>query len=171
MSPQAIVPLFIASLLITSMATAGHSRFPVADDFNKLGAEAEDKQLPILLLISQYHCEYCDQMKREILHPMHANGDFRNRVLIRELVIDTGKKISDFQGNKMDAAAFSQRYGVYVTPTLLFLDSKGLEVAERISGINTIDYLAFYIQNAIETAVEKSFGGYKRSHISRKAKP
>jgi thioredoxin-related protein len=161
MSRRIIIRSFFASLLnllIAFSAIAEQNRLPVAEDFSELGAESKRKQIPILLLISQYHCEYCDQMKHEVLQPMHANGDFQNRALVRELLIDAGEKVTDFQGNRMDASAFSQRYGVFVTPTLLFLDNKGQEVAERILGINTMDYLVFYIQDAIKTAAQKSFG-------------
>jgi thioredoxin-related protein len=60
--------------------------------------------------------------------------------------------VIDFQGNRVAAAEFSQRYAVYVTPTLLFLDSRGEEAAERILGINTLDFLMLYILDAAESA-------------------
>ncbi|MES9853311.1 MAG: thioredoxin fold domain-containing protein [Candidatus Thiodiazotropha sp. L084R] len=161
MSPQAVKYLLFAglvNLMVLCSVNADQSRFPVTDDLYKLGAEAEKRQLPILLLISQYHCEYCDRMKREVLQPMRTNKDFQNHVLVRELMIDAGEKVVDFQGKQVGSAAFSQRYGVFVTPTILFLDNHGNEAAERILGINTLDYLVFYIQDAIEKAAKKSFG-------------
>ncbi|MET0123157.1 MAG: thioredoxin fold domain-containing protein [Candidatus Thiodiazotropha sp. 6PLUC9] len=161
MSPQALASLLVAgliNLLLVCSVNADQNRFPVADDLYKLGAEAEKRELPILLLISQYHCEYCERIKREVLQPMQTNKDFQNRVLVGELMIDAGEKVVDFQGKQVESAAFSQRYGVFVTPTLLFLDNQGREAAERILGINTLDYLVFYIEDAIEKATKKSFG-------------
>ncbi|MCG7870623.1 MAG: thioredoxin fold domain-containing protein [Candidatus Thiodiazotropha lotti] len=145
----------ILCLLLLSPAFADQSAIPQVHDFQRLAIEANQKKLPIVLLISQYHCGYCDRMKEEVLYPMSISGDFEQTALVRELLIDEGEMVNDFQGNRVAASAFSQRYSVFVTPTLLFLDSRGEEAAERILGINTMDYLLFYILNAAETAAEK----------------
>ena len=161
MMRHAAKPVVYACLLYLFCACATATepgKLPIAEDLSKLGADAQRQQLPILLLVSQYHCEYCDLMKREILHPMRLNGDFRQRALMRELLIDAGEKVTNFQGQTVNAAEFADQYGVFVTPTLLFLDHTGHEAAERILGINTLDYLVFYIQAAIETAANKAFG-------------
>ncbi|ODB83242.1 hypothetical protein A3195_05810 [Candidatus Thiodiazotropha endoloripes] len=128
---------------------------PLVHDLQELATEATEKKLPIVLLISQYHCGYCDRMKQEVLYPMSISGDFEQTALVRELLIDEGEMVNDFQGNRVAASDFSQRYSVFVTPTLLFLDNHGEEAAERILGINTMDYLLFYILNAAETAAKK----------------
>jgi thioredoxin-related protein len=161
MSPQFLKAITIAALLhlpLIAPASADQSHLPVAQNLAKLGALAGSKKVPILLLISQYHCSYCDRMKQEILQPMRRNGDFQDRVVIRELLIDAGEQVIDFRGKRIAAAQFSQQYGVFVTPTLLFLDNRGDEVAEPILGINTLDYLVFYILDAIEHAANKAYG-------------
>ncbi|MEW7979030.1 MAG: hypothetical protein AB2813_04300 [Candidatus Sedimenticola endophacoides] len=52
--------------------------------------------LPILLLVSQDHCPFCVQIKRDILRPMLLAGDYRGQILIRELYIDPGVSVLDF---------------------------------------------------------------------------
>jgi len=94
-------------------------------------------------------------MKEEVLEPMVLSGDYTARVLIRELRMDPGSYVTDFQGERLTAAAFSARYKTRVTPTLLFLDAQGQEAAERIVGINTVDYLLFYIEDAINKALNR----------------
>ncbi len=151
-------PLLVATLLhllFISPVYGDRNLIPQIHDLQNLAREASEKQLPILLLVSQYHCEYCDLMKQEVLYPMSISGDFEQTALVRELLIDDPEMVIDFQGNRLPAAAFSQRYGVFVTPTLLFLDSHGKEAAERILGINTMDYLLFYILDAAESAAKK----------------
>jgi thioredoxin-related protein len=123
-------------------------------DLQQLGEQSKSRQIPILLMVSQYHCGFCERMKQEVLNPMLLNGDDSNRVLMRELLIDAGESVVNFQGEREAAEQFSDRYKVRVTPTLLFLDSNGKEVAERILGVNTIDYLLFYIEDAIDTATQ-----------------
>ncbi|MEW8626418.1 MAG: thioredoxin fold domain-containing protein [Candidatus Thiodiazotropha sp.] len=158
MSSRSHRPLLVAvllQLLIISPLSADQNLIPQIHDLQKLAREANEKKLPIVLLVSQYHCGYCDRMKQDVLYPMSISGDFEQTALVRELLIDDGEMVIDFQGNRLAAAAFSQRYSVFVTPTLLFLDSRGEEAAERILGINTMDYLLFYILNAAESAAEK----------------
>jgi thioredoxin-related protein len=91
-------------------------------------------------------------MKREILNPMQLSGEYKDQVIMLEILIDPGEMVTNFSGRRETAEAFADRYGVFVTPTLLFLDADGNEAAERILGINTIDFLPLYIDNAIENA-------------------
>ncbi|MEJ2610852.1 MAG: thioredoxin fold domain-containing protein [Candidatus Thiodiazotropha sp.] len=149
---------------------AEHKMLPLADDLSTLAKVAQQQGSPILLMVSQKHCAYCKKLKQEVLHPMQLDPDFQQQVILRELLIDAGEVVIDFKGQAIDAAEFAHRYGVFVTPTLLFLDSNGEEAAERIVGINTLDYLSFYIQQAITTAKEKAFH-YKRSQKSLNIKP
>jgi thioredoxin-related protein len=160
MSPQTVMPLIFAILLnqlVACSVAADPANLSVTGDLKRLGAESMRKKLPILLIISQSHCGYCERMKREVLNPMQINGDFENRILVREIIIDSSEQLTDFDGNRVDAADFSQSYGVYVTPTLLFLNSRGEVAAEPILGINNIDYMLFYIQDAVDMAVKQAF--------------
>ncbi|MEW7982692.1 MAG: thioredoxin fold domain-containing protein, partial [gamma proteobacterium symbiont of Phacoides pectinatus] len=101
--------------------------------------------LPILLLVSQDHCPFCVQIKRDILHPMLLAGDYRGQILIRELYIDPGVSVLDFEGQRIPAIDYAHGLGVNLTPTLLFLDPRGKELAERIIGINTPEMFYFQV--------------------------
>ena len=146
----------LLSLLLTSPLHAeAPARLSQAEDLRGLGARANSLGIPILLMVSQYHCGYCELLKNEVLQPMLLSGEYQDRVLMRELLIDPGVTVGNFAGQRESAEAFSQRYQVQVTPTLLFLDGAGREVAEPILGVNTIDYLLFYIEDAIDTATRE----------------
>ncbi|MCU7830232.1 MAG: thioredoxin fold domain-containing protein [Candidatus Thiodiazotropha sp. (ex Myrtea sp. 'scaly one' KF741663)] len=131
---------------------AEYASIPLADNLRELADKAKQQQSPIMLMFSQYHCEFCELMKTEVLDPMQLSGEYENQVVMREVMIDPGEMITNFQGKREAASIFADRYGVFVTPTLVFLDTNGKESAERILGINTIDFLLFYIEEAIETA-------------------
>ena len=124
---------------------------PVSD-LQQLGKIAGQKRIPILLMVSQEHCEFCVLMKQEVLNPMLLSGEYTDKVVMRELLIDDGEQVTDFSGHQQSAHAFSSGHNVWVTPTLLFLDHQGNEAAERILGINTVDYLLFYVEEAIDNA-------------------
>ena len=86
---------------------------------------------------------------------MLISGDYTDRVLIRELMIDDNQDIVDFSGKSIDPREVFSRYSLYVTPSLLLLDGHGIELAERQIGINTVDYYGYYLDQAIDQALKK----------------
>lgn len=125
---------------------------PVTRDLAADGVLAKAQGQPILLLVSREDCSYCYLIKREILRPMVISGEYDERVLIREMMIDYGDQIVDFNGVKRQSSSFAREYGVDLTPTLLFLAPDGEELVERIIGVRTIEMLAYYIDASIDKA-------------------
>lgn len=119
---------------------------------------ARDRR-PILLLVSQEECPFCWQIKREILDPMVLSGDYDDRLLMREMFIDEGFLLRDFQGREVAGGDFALRYGVSLTPTLLFLDPRGRELTDKMVGIQTPEMYFLYVDAAITEAVERMRGG------------
>ncbi|MCP3868299.1 MAG: thioredoxin fold domain-containing protein [Gammaproteobacteria bacterium] len=117
------------------------------------GRVARERNVPILMLVSQVTCPYCDQIKQEILHPMLAAGDYQGELMMRELHIDSGAELKDFQGRAVERRQFAHGYNVYLTPTLLFLDSKGRELTKRMVGINTPEMYFYYVDESIKAAI------------------
>lgn len=147
--------LLLAALILAGESLAFGKGVVRTDDLRHTAGEARQRHLPILLMVSRGHCGFCERMKREILEPMLLSGDYDSRVLMRELRIDPEEWITDFQGRRLPAGEFAARYRTEITPTLLFLDPDGHEVAARIVGINTAELLPFYIESAIGQAVKR----------------
>jgi thioredoxin-related protein len=126
---------------------------PVAMDLQQLGVQASDRRLPILLSFSAIDCSYCELLEEEFLEPMLLGGEYTDKIIIRKLVLDNGSRVGDFSGRQIDATRLSDRYRIYVTPTMLFVDSDGRELAERMVGINTPELFGGYLDNCIETAL------------------
>ena len=124
-----------------------------ARDMSADGKLSRKDGMPILLLVSQLTCPFCEQIKREILHPMVVAGDYRGELLIREIYMDTHGRIRDFKGQYVDNGQFAHGYGVYLTPTLLFLGPDGRELTERMVGINTPEFYFYYVDQAIQSAI------------------
>jgi thioredoxin-related protein len=119
------------------------------------GKLAQRINVPLLLTFSQADCPFCVKLAEEVLQPMLISGDYTDRVLIRELMIDHGKDVIDFNGAAVSARAIFARYRLYVTPSVLITDNQGHELAERQIGINTVDYYGFYLDQAIDQALAK----------------
>jgi thioredoxin-related protein len=129
--------------------TVGVSR---VENFAALGDRARSGHMPILLVVSQEDCPYCELLKREILEPMLISGEYDGRVLIRELFIDSELPVRDFDGQTITPDELARRYRARLTPTVLFLDDRGRELTEPMIGINTVEFYGYYLDAAIDTA-------------------
>ena len=85
---QIVLAFFFALLLAASVVSFAEQQVPQALDLQKDAELARTQQSPILLMVSAHYCSYCDLLKEKIIQPMIASGDYENRVLIRELLID-----------------------------------------------------------------------------------
>ena len=128
---------------------------PLAIDLHREGRRAEQACIPLLLEFAADECEYCTLLEEEILNPTLLNRDYDQRVLMRKLLIDRSRKLRDFDETPVTAAELANRYRVFVTPTLLFVDSQGRELAERMVGVTTLELYGGYLDQAIEVSSDK----------------
>jgi thioredoxin-related protein len=126
---------------------------PVSDNLQLDAAQARELQLPILLTFSAIDCPYCRQLEQDFLGPMLISGDYTDKVIIRRLILDNGSEATDFDGQRQPVTRIASRYKAWLTPTTVFLDSSGREVAGRIVGINTPELFGGYLDACIETAL------------------
>ena len=90
-----------------------------------------------------------------MLNPTLLNRDYERRVLMRKLMIDSATRLTDFDGaTEVSAQQLASRYKVYVTPTLLFVDSRGQEIAERMVGVTTLEFYGGYLDMALDASRE-----------------
>jgi len=123
-------------------------------DFSALAEVSEQKRLPILLMFSASHCTYCVRLEEEFLKPMLRSGDYDDKVLIRKIRIDSYDKVRDFDGKRIAVDEFTDRYNVYVTPTVAFLDSSGNQLAPKRVGLTTPEFYGGYLDQSIEVALD-----------------
>jgi thioredoxin-related protein len=124
------------------------------DDFNSLLKEARQNGKIILLEMSASYCGYCRTLEAEIIKPMLRSGDYDKNVLIRQLEIDAYHPINDLFGSQSSPSEMANKLGVFVTPTLLFLNGEGKEVSKRIIGINTLEYYGAYVDEALNQGLQ-----------------
>ncbi len=139
-------------LWLFTAALQAETEVPIARNLQADGQLAHNRQLPILLAFSAIECSYCELLEEEFLQPMLLGGEYRDKIIMRKLVLDNGSRLADFSGQQIDATSLSDRYRIYVTPTILFVDEKGTELAERMVGINTPELFGGYLDDCIETA-------------------
>ena len=147
------VGLILATLEVFAGTPAGE--VPLAKDLEREGRQAERACIPLLLEFSSLHCEYCTLLEDEVLKPTLLNRDYDRRVLMRKLVIDDASRLHDFDGKTIDASQLASRYKIFVTPTLVFVDRHGKELAERMVGVTTLEFFGGYLDQALDISREK----------------
>ena len=124
----------------------------LANSFMTDAGLSTERGLPIVVFVSQYGCRFCAALRKQVLFPMIRAGELADRVIFRELSLDAGFTVTDFNGNDIGGRNFADRYAAVVTPTLLFLDARGVEIADKIVGIGNIEYYSFYFNQELESA-------------------
>lgn len=146
----------LAVVAVLTLRAAGAGGVPLIDSLNKDGRQAERDCKPLLLEFSASTCSYCQLLEEEVLNPTLLDRDYDRRVLIRKVVIDGARQITNFDGrDTIGANQLARRYKVHVTPTLVFIDSQGQELAKRMVGVTTLDFYGAYLDAALDTAQQK----------------
>ncbi len=152
-----ILLCLLANISVTTASGHGgeHEHIGVieATDLQADGQRARQEKRAIMLLVSQEHCSFCVQIKQEVIGPMIKSGAYENRLIIRELLLDTGSDVIDFKGVRRESHDFSYDYKVSLTPTLLFLDANGNELVEKMVGIQTPDMFYYYVEQSVQAAI------------------
>ena len=69
---------------------------------------------------------------------MALSGLYNDYVIVRYVSVDDDKTIGDWQGKSVNKATLAYHLNADLTPTVVFLNHKGKEVAPRIVGIQEI---------------------------------
>ncbi|MDJ0807161.1 MAG: thioredoxin fold domain-containing protein [Gammaproteobacteria bacterium] len=131
--------LILASLILLSLSSlvSGGIHKCTAKDWALTSQEAKKSNTPILILFTADACGYCERLKQDVLNPMFERDKQNLMAVVREVDINTGGKMIDFNGERIRSRQFKARYKVYATPTLLMLDSHGNLLANPIVGYNS----------------------------------
>lgn len=149
----AVIVSLCASVL--AFAAPEHGRLPATRDLSALADQARERRLPILVMFSQRGCPYCTVVEEDFLEPMLRSGDYRDKIIMRRVMVDSFTPIRDFDGEEVDAGEFARRYQGYLTPTVVFLDAGGRELAPRVVGITTPDFYGGRLDEGIELSLSR----------------
>ena len=106
----------------------------------------------LMIEFSSEDCGYCRLLEEEFLKPMLRNSEYGEQVVIRTISLSDNDTLIDFKGNRVRASEFATKYGVFVTPTILFLDENGQEMSDKLVGIWSVDFYGSFIDERIDSA-------------------
>ena len=142
-------------LMSTALAANAPVEVPLGEDLRADGEQSAHHDRPIVLVFSARNCSYCEVLESSILRPSLLGGHYDGQVIMRKLMLDSRLPVRDFDGQHRAPSELSRRYQVHVTPTVLFVDAQGQELAPRLVGINTVELYGGYLDAAIEEARRK----------------
>lgn len=148
-----LLPILLVMIIPQALLAAG-SEIPAADNLTELGRSSQEQHIPAVVFVSRDACPYCRTLRETILEPMFAADKFEHRAILVEISLDRVEPLTGFENQQITATAFGQLYKAEITPTLLFLDSEGREIAKRIVGISNLELYGFYLQRSIDEALE-----------------
>jgi thioredoxin-related protein len=120
-----------------------------AHDLQALGKTMRSDQLGLVIMFHAEYCEYCKRLEADLLQPMLRSGDYDDKVLIRKIQIDGAYNMVNFNGQKIAASQLATLYDASMTPTLVFVDANGDELAQKLLGYTSPDFFGAYLDRAI----------------------
>lgn len=116
-------------------------------------AQASESCVPMVIMLSQFSCGHCEKLREKVLLPLMKSGELDNKVMFRELPVDSDELVTDINGNTATGMELAKRYIKNVlTPTMLIIEPSSNKVIERIVGISNIDFYSLYLEEEINSA-------------------
>jgi thioredoxin-related protein len=136
-----------------SAQAAEQAQFKELQNLQDLAMQSKQQQLPILIMFGAEWCEFCQLLNERIFTPMALNGLYEGKVvLMRHAGVDEAQSIPDWNGQLINKSNWAYELDADLTPTVLFFDGEGKEVAPRIIGISEITLYAGIIHQNLNIA-------------------
>ncbi|MCJ0764593.1 thioredoxin fold domain-containing protein [Variovorax terrae] len=148
---RAVAGLASLAALSGRPARAADSALPVPASLQVAARAAARRGEPLVLLVSLPGCPYCELVRRSYLLPLRAEGLHAWQID----VTDRRQVVHDFKGQPATGAGLAERWKAGFTPTVLFFDARGQELAPRLVGVAVPDFYGAYLDEALATARKK----------------
>ena len=118
----------------------------LADDARVL----RQRRIPLMVLYSRADCPWCERARRQYLIPLANETGSADRVLIRQIDLDSDAALVDFSGRATTHRLFGAGQHATLTPTLMFYGPDGQQVGEPVVGFLLADFYSSFIDRGID---------------------
>ena len=153
--------LLMLSAWLSLVGLSHAAELPYAKDLKDWGMKARKESRPIVIVVVREDCPFCRLLEEEVIWPMIRSGDYLPHISLGLVDLDAGKLLRDFDGQLKTADEFAARYGVWLTPTVLFLGAEGEELAEPLIGTRLIDYYWADLDASIDSGQQQLKDRYR----------
>ena len=151
-SPQRLTKRgFLVSVSLTpfhAVFAAMTASLPTPTSLAEALKVAVTKQKPLVVMISLAGCGYCKLVRENYLLPMLSRGE----LVVVQLDMKSNAALLDAFGNVSTHDQVIRGWGVRLAPTLLFLGRNGIEVADRLVGMNSADFYGAMLDERLAIA-------------------
>ena len=122
---------------------------PVPASLKAAAQAAQARREPLVVMVTLKGCAFCDVVRNNYLGPMSQRGEV---YAVQVNMLDRKSALQDLQGRTTTPYDQARAWKARMAPTLLFLDSEGREIAERLEGMTVADFYGAYLQERIDAA-------------------
>ncbi len=128
------------------------SALPLTSSLKAAATRATSKGQPLVVMTTLEGCPYCEVVRNHYLLPMQMSGEID---AVQIDVLDKRRNLQDFEGELVSPADQARAWKARFTPTVLFFDARGREVAERLVGMALPDFYGAYLDARLREARTK----------------
>lgn len=149
-------------MLVALTASADDWQLKEATDFSVLSKQSKKDNLPIAIYFNMSKINASKRLKEMAILPMIENGILDGYVHMVQVTVDVpDEKIKDFYGEPVKPKFFQDMYNVTSIPSIVFVDSEGTEISQRMTNSGAYDYVPYYLKQRINQAL-KELGNKKQ---------
>lgn len=126
-----------------------------AQDLQADAQFSQEHHVPILLYFASDYCGYCRYVEESQIKPMLRNRDYDSKVMVRRVNLSGAGNLTYINGKQLSADQLAGLYQAPMTPTLIFINSAGKEIAPRLVGVSSEDFYGGDLDNSIDTALQQ----------------
>ncbi|NJS35799.1 MAG: thioredoxin fold domain-containing protein [Brachymonas sp.] len=132
----------------TAQNRSKNQLLPLPSDLPRAASQAASAGQPLVLMVSLPGCPWCELLRRNYFSAMREGG----LPVFEFMVNDRQTRLQDFQGQRSTPEALSRLLKIHITPTILFFNTQGQEIAPRIEGVASADFIGAVIDERLDTA-------------------
>ncbi len=128
---------------------------PLMSDLEKVQADLDymrAQQIPMLMFFHATYCSYCRTVDDEFLQTMAADEDYRGRLIIRRVEIDSDLPEIAWQGTSYTPVEFARLQGVQLVPEVIYFAPDGRQVVDELKGVTVPDFYPQYLDQRLRAA-------------------
>lgn len=151
--------LFVSLTLIlvthtSAMDTDKPNRLKNVESWSKLIETAKLDKKPIILLIEQRHCGFCQRLKREVFGPLANDPAYFEHAIFKSVLTDFDGPAIEVNGIQVSGFDFAESFDANITPTVLFLDYSSNEIQTRLVGYEANNAYLERFMRRLDSAVQ-----------------
>jgi thioredoxin-related protein len=126
---------------------------PVPTSLRAAAQAAAQAREPLVVMVTLKGCAFCEVVRNNYLAPMHRRGELQ---VVQIDMLDRKSHLQSLQGASTTPYDQARDWKVTMTPTLLFFNLQGQEVAERLEGVGVADFYGAYLDQRLQVARSKT---------------